>query len=120
MDEKEYQRLMKEARRLELYVLDGKELRRIDDAIEWAREFALCDRRVASTILDKTLVSTVFIGVPSPPGSLFGDTPLAFETAVFREGKPTDIVDRYATWDEAEEGHKNVVESLRKGDRRSG
>ncbi len=50
------------------------------------------------------LVSTIFLGLNHNwgPGS-----PLIFETMVFG-GKHDQEMDRYSTWEEAEEGHKKM------------
>lgn len=90
------------------YKLDGHEAVPVpvEDAVEWARWFEMADRRVAETKTGKmTWVSTVFLGIDHRFG---GDQPILFETLVF--GGPLDgEMDRYATWEEAERGHKVMV-----------
>jgi hypothetical protein len=56
-------------------------------------------------------VSTVLLS--SAPFSLNPDRPLMFETMVFGPGgEPLDMIDRYATYDEAEQGHRDIVSAL--------
>lgn len=67
------------------------------------------DRTVARTDVDsRVTVSTVFVGVDLG-GYL--DRPMLFETEVMVSGvASTDSrYVRYATWDEAEAGHKQIV-----------
>lgn len=114
-----------------IYVLDGKTPVR-------ANVFELegflgkaGDRRVALTTLgDKVEVSTVFLGVDH---NFYGEgPPILFETMVFYKlDKPvitklpwrkepsvritgTGLQVRYATWEEAEEGHARVVALVEK------
>lgn len=64
-------------------------------------------------INENLMVSTIFLGTPFNPGE---PKPLLFETAIRRHGQ-FDIAEtwKYATWEEAEAGHKQVVEALRNG-----
>lgn len=65
-------------------------------------------RRIGRDEIDGLLISTVFLGLDhSFDGSLD-----IFETMVFsHEGSGNEIYcDRYATWKEAEEGHKKAVQ----------
>ena len=59
-------------------------------------------REAAYTIIGDMRVSTIFRG---------RDHILAFETVVFKDGKPSDTfqVARYATWAEAADGHDAMV-----------
>jgi hypothetical protein len=82
-------------------------------------------RRVAETTISGWWVSTVFLGINHG----FGGPPLWFETMVFESEDappPPEIGEklrsrlkemqfRYATWDEATEGHETVVEMIRTG-----
>ena len=45
------------------YVLREKKIVKIDNTLEWAREFESMDRRVARTVIGEREVSTVFLGV---------------------------------------------------------
>jgi hypothetical protein len=52
-------------------------------------------------------VSTVFLGIDH---NYSGEgPPLLFETMLFRDGKPLDYQERYATWDEAVSGHARAL-----------
>ena len=88
------------------FVLDGQTPRPASLA-EWARQFD--DVRVR-TVAHEPLphgveVSTVFVGydVVAAPGS-----PMLFETMVFN-GAFHGVRERYATWDEADAGHRRIV-----------
>lgn len=107
------------------YRLRGHEVEVVYSWYEWGQWFEKADRQVAETMLEGDIrVSTVFLGLDHR----FGDPgpPLVFETMVF--GPPEEMsifgrikvlrpelsfdgaFDRYATWDEAEAGHKRIVE----------
>lgn len=58
-------------------------------------------RIVEQTQLGKVFISTVWLGVP------YGMD--YFETCMFCEGKVSEIEARYQTWNEAIEGHKEIV-----------
>jgi hypothetical protein len=70
-------------------------------------------RRVALTKLKDNLVtvSTVFLGLDH---SWDADPPLLFETMVFG-GEHSELMYRYSTYQQAEQGHNLVVEALEKG-----
>jgi hypothetical protein len=98
---------------LGLYILEGHEVRQVDDDIlEWGRwlEAHKDECRVAFDTIYDVGVSTVFLGSDR---RLSGDgPPLLFETTVF--GGPLDgYTDRYSTWEEAEAGHKAIVEHVK-------
>jgi len=97
------------------WILDGK--KPIPATIlEWGEMMANFDqKRVDQTIIKKINISTVFLGYDS--GFCFNDgPPVLFETMIFG-GKHDGYMDRYCTWDEAEEGHaiavRFVIESQR-------
>jgi hypothetical protein len=91
------------------YTLDGKTPLLATDFGEWALWFETANRRVAFTQLKNVSVSTVFLGTDQ--ALLPGDPPLLFETKVF--GGPADAeLRRYATWDDAEQGHGAVVSRI--------
>lgn len=64
------------------------------------------DRHVAETIQDDVRVSTVFLGLDHSFGRQ--GPPVLFETMVFQDHHSV-ACERYATWAEAEEGHKKWV-----------
>lgn len=83
----------------------------VDDLIEWATWYEDHEkRRVADEKVGDVRISTVFLGLdhnhyqPGPPQW--------FETMVF--GGPSDLAqDRYATWNEAVDGHAAMVAAVR-------
>lgn len=93
------------------YILDGHEAVPCDHLFTWASWLEKADRIVRKHEADGVRVSTVFIGLDHS----FGDgPPLLFETMIF--GGPRDgWMDRYSTWDEAEEGHERAVAMLATG-----
>lgn len=74
---------------------------------EWG--FVTTDRRVALEKFGPVTVSTVFLGLDHSFG---GKVPLVFETMVF-EGPLDGQMDRYSTWDQAETGHRKMVEKVK-------
>ena len=95
------------------YILDGKTPVRCEDIIEWAKKFDIKTRRVASDSIGDIDVSTVFLGIDHNWG---GGPPLLFETMVFG-GKFDQEQERYATWKQAEEGHKKMVEKVKRSNK---
>lgn len=93
------------------YILDGHKPVVCNDSMEWGQWFKSANRHVAKTqISDDIDVSTVFLGLDHS----FGEgSPILFETMVFG-GKFDQEMERYATWDEAEQGHKNWVKKVEK------
>jgi hypothetical protein len=77
------------------------------DIVTWGRWMQQADRKVARDIVSKGVeVSTVFLGLDHS----FGDgPPLLWETMIF--GGPNDqYQERYATLQEATEGHKKALQ----------
>lgn len=78
------------------------------------------DRRVALTELEHCCVSTVFLGVDHNHFKI--GPPILFETMAFLDvGHPGDpgerlsaVFRRYSTWQEAEAGHAQCVEDVRR------
>ena len=95
-------------RRIVGYGLVGHEPIALYDILEWGRTFEslrIGGRHiVAQDYVGPTLVSTVFVGIDYSFGR---GVPLLFETMTF--DTESDVRDRYATWDEAEAGHRKVV-----------
>lgn len=79
----------------------------MDDIVEWSRRFELDDRIVAQTQIGHVLVSTVFLGIAH--GHDAQGRPLLFETMVFK-GPMDGRQWRWATYKEAQEGHKRVLD----------
>lgn len=85
-------------------ILDGKRVVPCDDILRWAAWFESSERVVACTEFEGGVVSTVFLGVNHG----WNDKEEWFETMVF--GGPMDgHQERYATWEEAEAGHKAIL-----------
>lgn len=100
-----------------VYILDGHIPVPTDNITEWGEWFNGTDRHVATTTLESgVFVSTVFLGVDH--SWVENGPPILFETMVFDPRKPRldqwleDYTRRYATWEEAEAGHKEVVEEV--------
>lgn len=90
------------------YILDGKKAVPCSDLIKWGKWFETAGRKVARTKIGEIEVSTAFLGIDH---GFDGGTPLLFETMVF--GGPLDEeMERYTTWQDAEEGHKHWVQKV--------
>lgn len=72
---------------------------------EWGEWFGKADRKVEVTKVGDITVSTVFLGLDHSFSS--DGPPLIFETMTF--GDDEERCRRYATWDEAVQGHKEIV-----------
>lgn len=71
-------------------------------------------RHVGDETINEYRISTIFIGL-CHNFDLFSGIPIVFETMVF-EGEKSDVyMERYSTWQEAEEGHKRAVEWVKNG-----
>lgn len=80
-----------------------------DNNIEWARVMSVTPNRVARDDLPNGgYVSTVFMGLDHGGG----DKLELFETMVFDGVGGAGATVRYATWDEAVAGHRNILNSL--------
>lgn len=90
------------------YILVDKKPKRCNDLMEWARWFEKGDeaRRVAHDVVNGVSVSTVFLGLDHQYG---GGPPLLFETMEFGQ----QDMERYSTWEEAEAGHRAMVERVK-------
>lgn len=66
--------------------------------------------KVGDDHIGEVHVSTVFLRLNHG----YGETPVWFETMIFG-GEHDQWQDRYTTYDEAEAGHKHVVEALKAG-----
>lgn len=111
--------------RAHLWILNGKVPEACTDLLRWAQWFETAQRHVADDTLmaGDVRISTIFLGLDHN-FSLAGP-PLLFESMVFgeehlvkifrRERLMRDDLEmwRYATWDEAETGHRKLVERYR-------
>lgn len=90
------------------YILDGKQAIPTNDIERWAR-FQGGNRRVEFSTVGDSEISTVFLGLNH---NWSGGPPLLFETMVF-SGALDGEQDRYTTWEQAEAGHKAMVERVK-------
>jgi hypothetical protein len=97
----------------ERYILHGRAVVEEPDLVKWAKWMQHARMRVGLKTIDDAQVSTVFLGVDHNHTS---GSPQIFETMIFG-GKYDQWVQRYATWDEAEDGHVRVVRALKAGKR---
>ena len=93
----------------EHYILDGRKAVKTD-LMTWA---GWIEKRIERHVADETIngqrISTVFLGLDHSFGH---GPPLLFETMVF--GGPMDQEQaRYTTWEEAETGHKAMVDRVK-------
>lgn len=89
------------------WVLDGHKAVPTENIHEWSRMFDEGRKRVvAQTHVGETFVSTVFLGIDHSYGE---GPPLLFETMVFDDEDMGSLTRRYATWEQAERGHAEVV-----------
>lgn len=92
------------------YILEGKNPVPVKDVLAWGMQSL--DR--SSWSVDKTdigdvLVSTVFLGIDHSMSFNNPGVPILFETMVFG-GIYNEYQWRYATWEEAEKGHKKACD----------
>jgi len=76
--------------------------------LEWSVFFNTRNRCIIKTKIKDSVISTVFLGINHNFGP--GD-PLLFETMVFG-GPLNEEMNRYTTWEEAEEGHTEMVKAV--------
>lgn len=90
-------------------ILKDKEVVPVDDIMEWAHMFADNKARIVEkTKIGEVEVSTVFLGIDH---NFTQGSPLWFETMTF--GDASEMQKRYATWEEAQAGHDEIVAMLR-------
>jgi hypothetical protein len=97
------------------YILKGRTPELCEDVVEWARWYDKADRRVADwqgTVNGQDVrVSTVFLGIDHDFSK--DGPPILFETMVFG-GERDQEQERYATWEEAEDGHAKFVSLMKR------
>lgn len=91
---------------MEYYILEGHKIVPCKDVMDWGKWFEKADRHVGNTTQNDVQVSTVFLGLDHSFG---GKIPILFETMVFG-GEHDEEQVRYSTWEEAEQGHKEMCE----------
>jgi len=83
-----------------------------EDLLDWAYWFKNADRVVKKSFLDTASadveVSTVFMGIDHRIGRI----PRLFETLVFGGALDGEMM-RYASWNEAERGHDEMVRRVK-------
>jgi hypothetical protein len=90
------------------YKLVGHNAVEVEDLLEWAKSMESDNRIVGKTEKDGVKVSTVFLGLDYN----FGEgLPLLFESMVFGGQHDGETI-RYATWEEAEMGHKQMCTAI--------
>lgn len=98
---------------MDRYILDGKKVVPCPDLMEWASWFEKSDRRVAIDTIEGIMVSTTFLGLDH---NFLDDSsgPLVFETIShdLELGNWDDKL-QYHTWEEAEAGHKKIIEIVK-------
>lgn len=95
------------------YYLRGKRTYSTEDILKWSKEFEKDhdsgNNIVAQTNMDKSKVSTVFIGLDHQYRS--GGPKLIYETMIFG-GERDEEYYRYSTWGQAEKGHNKLVKEI--------
>ena len=100
------------------YYLNEDKTYRPANLMEWSEQLQRLakanTRHVGKDIIHGHMVSTVWLGLDH---NWFGGKPLVFETMVFEGDKPgRDIyMNRYTTWQEAEEGHQKAIVWVKSG-----
>lgn len=97
------------------FAIKGEVVRKVNTMAEWQKlshpSLWMDDLMDDKGVL-KCRISTVFFGI-DPMYELFGREPMVFETMVF--GGAYDLYQcRYASYQEAKEGHEKVVARLKK------
>lgn len=94
------------------YILDGKKIVPVG-LLEWAKWIEDSNnKRIALDFVGKVKISTVFLGIDHSFGR--PGPPILFETMVFG-GKFNSEQRRYATYEQAEAGHKRWLNKITKG-----
>lgn len=92
-----------------MYILEGHTPVQCHDVLTWAKWFQTANKHVAKTeVAPGVRVSTVFLGLDHRWGS--EGPPVLFETMVFG-GQLNGEIERYCTWEDAEAGHKAMIEN---------
>jgi len=95
------------------YILDGKIAKQCGSLAEWADWMENSSHGVAYDEIDEIIISTVFLGLNYNHWGQ-GD-PLLFETMTFLPNDLSGLEQRrYFTWEEAEAGHREMVEMVKK------
>lgn len=93
------------------YKLVGRTPVKVPTLMDWAMTFSDPQNKIANDQVGDASVSTVFLGIDH---NFFGDgPPVLFETMVF-VGKGDGQMKRYASYDDAERGHKETLAEVRR------
>lgn len=92
------------------YILDGHTPVPTYELMVWAKWYEKADRHVGNDRIAGIHISTVFLSIDHGYDS--SQPPVLFETMVFGGGDLNETMIRYATWAEAEAGHKDIVEAV--------
>ena len=98
-----------------LWVLDGHTPVPCTDIETWGRLMETIDRRLVARDAwqadsEAFELSTVFLTIPH---NMTSDAPWFFETMLFTDGHGEELA-RYRTWDEAEKGHKAILQQIKR------
>lgn len=99
------------------YILDA-ELREVRvGLIQWAKWFETANRTVGADFAGPYWISTVFLGLDH---NFFKGPPLLYETMIFKRINDENMVSvqlvkRYSTWTEADEGHIETLNKVKEG-----
>ena len=91
------------------YKLQGKDIVKCKDINEWVKFMEIKKRILFVDVISDATISTVFLGLDHNFG---GGIPVLFETMIFG-GKSDNYLERYSTWDDAEEGHKFILKQIK-------
>ena len=94
--------------------LEGKKIVQCKDVLEWGEFFEKKERFIKNTQMPLCWISTVFLGLDH--SFYFGPEerpPILFESMIFG-GPLEDEMDRYSTYEEAEEGHETLCKMAEK------
>ena len=93
------------------YKLVGQKPVPVENLMEWAAGFGQDNNRIANDDVGSVHVSTVFLGLDH--NYLREGPPVLFETMVFG-GKHDGDMRRYATYEDAERGHKETLTEVKR------
>jgi hypothetical protein len=95
-----------------MFILDGHQAVPTESWLEWHKCFRDSEKRIVGrTEIGKITISTVFLGMDHGWGPR--SEGLVFETMVFGYDGNENMTTRYRTWEEAENGHKRIVEEMK-------
>ncbi len=97
------------------YILQGKIPKPVTDWLEWSKWYSNINNRIVkkTDLPNDVRVSTVFLGMDHSFGYFMNNesnnhTPILFETMIIG-GEHDGYCDRYATWEQAEQGHEEAI-----------